>query len=212
MMASLGHSADLHRRHPARAERDVRDGHRRLWEGKLQRTIWPDGRASWSPMQLVNRHGGRASDEPDTVRGYILDGFPRTLVQATGWMRSWHRASEPGLPVVAVSIRVDEQHCCCELPARRNCPPASASTTSTSKPPKDDRRLRLRSDGPLEPACRRYRGGLYRAHADIQGPDGSGDRTLSRGGPVSGSRWRAGGRQVDAEHLTRWSGSAASGD
>ena len=57
---------------------------------------------------LVNDMVAARLEEPDTVRGYILDGFPRTLVQAD-WLDAQLSSSGSSLPVVAVSLRVDEQ-------------------------------------------------------------------------------------------------------
>lgn len=52
---------------------------------------------------LVNQMVADRLAQPDTQRGYILDGYPRTLNQAQ-WVDS-HLSS--GLPVIAISILVD---------------------------------------------------------------------------------------------------------
>src|ERR1700678_3272197 len=48
--------------------------------GKAAKEIM--GRGELVPDTLVNEMVAVRLREPDTVRGYILDGFPRTLVQA----------------------------------------------------------------------------------------------------------------------------------
>src|SRR5271169_5787469 len=58
------------------------------------------------PDSLVNDMVAARLQEPDTIKGYILDGFPRTLPQA-GWLDSRLAAERMALPVVAVSISVD---------------------------------------------------------------------------------------------------------
>ena len=59
--------------------------------------------------------------EPDTARGYILDGYPRTLVQAT-WLDARLAAQIESLPVVAVSIQVNYNQLLRRITGRRNCP------------------------------------------------------------------------------------------
>jgi adenylate kinase len=58
------------------------------------------------PDELVNDLVRRRLAEPDTEHGYILDGFPRTLIQAE-WLDRQLVAYL--LPVVAVNIVVPEQ-------------------------------------------------------------------------------------------------------
>jgi len=75
---------------------------------------------------MVNDLVAERLAEPDTVRGYILDGFPRTLVQAK-WLddhlEAVQKASTQGfLPVVAVSIRVGYTQLLRRITGRRNCP------------------------------------------------------------------------------------------
>ncbi|MDQ2924485.1 MAG: adenylate kinase [Acidobacteriota bacterium] len=56
------------------------------------------------PDDLVNEMVAERLAEPDTEHGYILDGFPRTLVQAE-WLDT--KLVAYMLPVVAVCINVD---------------------------------------------------------------------------------------------------------
>jgi adenylate kinase len=57
--------------------------------GKVAKEIM--GRGELVPDSLVNEMVAIRLLEPDTARGYILDGFPRTLGQATGWTAVWRR-------------------------------------------------------------------------------------------------------------------------
>jgi adenylate kinase len=72
--------------------------------GKAAKEIM--GRGELVPDTLVNEMVAVRLEEPDTAKGYILDGFPRTLGQA-GWLddRLAARAQADALPVVAVSIQ-----------------------------------------------------------------------------------------------------------
>lgn len=71
--------------------------------------------------ELVNQMVAGRLQEPDTVRGYILDGFPRTLGQA-GWLDSHLADQSESLPVIAVSIRVSYNQLLRRITGRRICP------------------------------------------------------------------------------------------
>jgi adenylate kinase len=90
---------------------------------------------------LVNDMVAARLEEPDTVRGYILDGFPRTLVQAD-WLDaqlvSESISSGQGLPVVAVSLRVNERQLLLRITGRRNCPTCKRIYNMHLKPPVAD--------------------------------------------------------------------------
>ena len=73
------------------------------------------------PDSLVNEMVAVRLQEADTVNGYILDGFPRTLAQAH-WLDGRLAAQAEGLPVVAVSIQVDYNQLLRRITGRRNCP------------------------------------------------------------------------------------------
>jgi len=79
------------------------------------------GRGELVPDTLVNEMVALRLQEPDTAKGYILDGFPRTLVQAN-WLDGRLAAVGTGLPVVAVSIHVDYNQLLRRITGRRNCP------------------------------------------------------------------------------------------
>jgi adenylate kinase len=86
---------------------------------------------------LVNDMVAVRLEERDTVRGYILDGFPRTLVQAD-WLDAQLASSGNGLPVVAVSLRVNEQKLLLRITGRRSCPTCKRIYNVHLKPPVAD--------------------------------------------------------------------------
>ncbi|WP_109489143.1 adenylate kinase [Occallatibacter savannae] len=91
------------------------------------------------PDSLVNEMVAVRLQEPDTARGYILDGFPRTLAQAH-WLDGRLAATaccEPAqsLPLVAVSIQVDYNQLLRRISGRRNCPVCQTIYNIYSKPP-----------------------------------------------------------------------------
>jgi adenylate kinase len=79
------------------------------------------GRGELVPDTLVNEMVAVRLQEPDTANGYILDGFPRTLVQAN-WLDGRLESETGSLPVVAVSIQVDYNQLLRRITGRRNCP------------------------------------------------------------------------------------------
>jgi adenylate kinase len=70
---------------------------------------------------LVNQMVTDRLCQPDTRRGYILDGFPRTLNQAT-WLDSHLSDVCIALPVIAISIVVDYKQLLHRITGRRICP------------------------------------------------------------------------------------------
>jgi len=89
------------------------------------------------PDSLVNDMVAARLQEPDTIKGYILDGFPRTLPQA-GWLDSRLAAQSVSLPVVAVSLHVDYNQLLRRITGRRNCPVCQTIYNVHSHPPKVD--------------------------------------------------------------------------
>jgi adenylate kinase len=70
---------------------------------------------------LVNQMVADRLKQPDTRRGFILDGFPRTLNQAN-WLDA-HLAADSGtLPVVAISIVVEYEQLLHRITGRRISP------------------------------------------------------------------------------------------
>jgi adenylate kinase len=83
---------------------------------------------------LVNQMVADRLKQPDTRRGFILDGFPRTLNQAT-WLDSQLSADATTLPVVAISIVVDYEQLLHRITGRR-ISPAGRIYNIYSNPPK----------------------------------------------------------------------------
>ena len=92
------------------------------------------GRGELVPDSLVNEMVAVRLQQPDTAKGYILDGFPRTLAQA-GWLDGRLAALGTGLPVVAVSIHVDYNQLLRRITGRRNCPVCQSIYNIYGKPP-----------------------------------------------------------------------------
>jgi adenylate kinase len=101
------------------------------------------GRGELVPDSLVNEMVAVRLQQPDTAKGYILDGFPRTLGQA-GWLdgrlaaQAQNQAQGQTLPVVAVSIQVDYNQLLRRITGRRNCPVCQSIYNIYGKPPKRD--------------------------------------------------------------------------
>jgi adenylate kinase len=100
------------------------------------------------PDDLVNQMVAERLAQPDTARGYILDGYPRTLAQAE-WLDTRLRdqqfdatrlATGPadGLPLIAVSIRVSYTQLLRRITGRRNCPTCQRIYNVYLQPPKVD--------------------------------------------------------------------------
>ena len=101
--------------------------------GKMADAIMNEGKLV--PDSLVNQMVAVRLGEPDTVRGFILDGFPRTLAQAD-WLDGWLASQPQMLPVVAVSIQVDYTHLLQRITGRRTCPVCGTIYNVFLKPPK----------------------------------------------------------------------------
>ena len=101
--------------------------------GKMADAIMNEGKLV--PDSLVNQMVAVRLSEPDTVRGFILDGFPRTLAQAD-WLDGWLAGQPQMLPVVAVSIQVDYTHLLQRITGRRSCPVCGTIYNVFLKPPK----------------------------------------------------------------------------
>jgi len=84
------------------------------------------------PDDLVNQMVATRLTEPDTERGYILDGFPRTLNQAE-WLDG--QLANSTLPVIAVSIVVPERILLERITGRLTCPVCGTIYNRYSEPP-----------------------------------------------------------------------------
>jgi adenylate kinase len=99
------------------------------------------------PDDLVNQMVAERLAQPDTARGYILDGYPRTLAQAEWFDQrlrdqksdDTRRAAAPaGLPLIAVSIQVSYNQLLRRITGRRNCPTCQRIYNVYLQPPKFD--------------------------------------------------------------------------
>jgi adenylate kinase len=94
------------------------------------------------PDDLVNQMVAARLAQPDTARGYILDGYPRTLGQAE-WLDRFYdtqplEAGRARLPVIAVSIQVSYTQLLRRITGRRNCPTCQRIYNVYLQPPKVD--------------------------------------------------------------------------
>ncbi len=92
--------------------------------------------------ETVNGMVAARLNQPGIERGFILDGYPRTLVQAgfIDALLDLHREAGTGgsalhLPLVAISIRVDEDELLRRITGRRICPTCKRSYNIYAHPP-----------------------------------------------------------------------------
>jgi adenylate kinase len=95
------------------------------------------GRGELVSDALVNEMVTARLLEPDTARGYILDGFPRTIGQAC-WLDARLAAQAGALPVVAVSIQVNYNQLLRRITGRRLCPVCQSIYNIYVNPPKKE--------------------------------------------------------------------------
>jgi adenylate kinase len=86
------------------------------------------------PDTLVEEMVAARLLEPDTVNGYILDGFPRTLGQAA-WLDGRLGEQPAALPVIAISIQVDYNQLLRRITGRRICPVCQHIYNIYTQPP-----------------------------------------------------------------------------
>lgn len=86
------------------------------------------------PDDVINAMVEKRLQEPDCQKGYLLDGFPRTLVQAKAFEEI---AAKIGKPVEAVlALEVDFEVLKERVTGRRVCPKCGAIYHTTYFPPK----------------------------------------------------------------------------
>jgi adenylate kinase len=103
--------------------------------GLLAKEIMAEGKLV--PDDLVNQMVAERLAQPDTVRGYMLDGYPRTLGQAE-WLDQRLGANPSGLPIIAVNIRVSYTQLLRRITGRRSCPTCQRIYNVYLQPPKVD--------------------------------------------------------------------------
>ena len=86
------------------------------------------------------------TSKPDTAGSYVLDGYPRTAVQAE---QLEELAKEQGKEIQAIEVDVPEQELFQRLTGRRTCPVCGEIYNIYSKPPKFDNVCDLHSDTQL---------------------------------------------------------------
>ena len=82
---------------------------------------------------LVNQMVADRLAQPDVARGYILDGFPRTLKQAR-WVDAHLAGGSQTLPLVAISIVVGYDELLRRITGRRLCPAGHIYNIYTNPP------------------------------------------------------------------------------
>ena len=85
------------------------------------------------PDDLVNKMVAERLTQPDCTRGYLLDGFPRTLAQAD-WLDTFLTESRSEMPVLAISIEVGHDDLLKRITGRR-ISPAGRIYNIYSQPP-----------------------------------------------------------------------------
>jgi adenylate kinase len=100
--------------------------------GKAAKSLMDQGQLV--PDDLVNQMVADRLTQPDTRRGYILDGFPRTINQAE-WLDAQLAPDSKTLPVVAISIVVSYDQLLHRITGRR-ISPAGRIYNIYSNPPK----------------------------------------------------------------------------
>jgi adenylate kinase len=90
------------------------------------------------PDDVVNELVSQRLLADDTARGYVLDGYPRTLGQAhwlDGRLDQVSGGAQAALPVVAVSIEVGYHILLRRITGRRTCPTCCRIYNVYSQPP-----------------------------------------------------------------------------
>ena len=85
------------------------------------------------PDELVNKMVAARLADPDCGRGYILDGFPRTLAQAN-WLDGYLIETNAACPVVAIHIKVDHDELLRRITGRRISPVGRIYNIYTAPP------------------------------------------------------------------------------
>ncbi len=87
------------------------------------------------------------TSKPDTRATYLLDGYPRTAVQAE---QLEELAKEQGKEIQAIEVHVPQDELMKRLTGRRSCPVCGEIYNIYSKPPKNDEVCDLHPEAKLE--------------------------------------------------------------
>lgn len=85
--------------------------------------------------EVVDRMVEERLSQPDAARGFVLDGYPRTLAQSEhfcGWL------DERGIREVVIYLAVDYNVVIARLTGRRQCPRCGTLYNIVSQPPRED--------------------------------------------------------------------------
>jgi adenylate kinase len=99
--------------------------------GKAARSLMDKGQLVSD--ELVNEMVAARLAQPDVARGYILDGYPRTLNQAE-WIDKHLASTSQTLPLVALSIVVGYDELLRRITGRRICPAGHIYNIYTNPP------------------------------------------------------------------------------
>lgn len=88
------------------------------------------------PDGVINAMVEKRLQEPDCQKGYLLDGFPRTLVQAEAFTEIAEKIGKPVEVVVALEVGFDVL--VDRITGRRICPKCGAIYHTKYNPPKAD--------------------------------------------------------------------------
>ena|SRR5437867_5093023 len=95
-------------------------------------------RGEYVPDELVVRMVMERLEEPDAQKGFILDGFPRTVPQAQALEDA---LAETGRPLeTALKFTIDDEIAIARLSKRWICPCCGRTYNMAFKPPKDDQK------------------------------------------------------------------------
>ena len=113
--------------------------------------------------ELVNEMVAERIARPDCARGFILDGFPRTVGQAE-WLDGFLAARGSKLPLRVIRIAVDYDKLLKRLTGRRTCPTCGTIYNIHYNPPrvnevcdKDGAKLSSRKDDNEEAIGTRFK-------------------------------------------------------
>ena len=128
---TLRNSPHFHRGHSA-GQRGARDGtgqksEKRSWSG-----------ATWSPMTWSTAWWQNGSSSRTAGRGFVLDGFPRTVAQAEWLDRELAGKAGERRPTVVVDVDVSYNQLLQRLTGRRTCPVDGKIYNIYLQPPKNE--------------------------------------------------------------------------